>query len=586
MKTNFSRILYYIWPHVRRYSFSFWMTFAAYVVGILADLIFKPYLYKEIIDALVSGGDRATVLHEVFGYGVLIAISIIVLNIGYRVGDYTNSYFQSRAMKDINDFTFKRLLQHSYHFFSNNFSGSIIAKSKRFAKAFEAFSDIITFQMWFSVVTLLSVLIVLYIEAPLLSYIFFGWSIIYVLIVVAFIRKKVKYDVVEAEADSKVTGSLSDSILNILNIKMFSANKKEEATFAEITDDEERKRRKAWFYGNFQALIQSLFMGTLQITMLILSIRMWNAGTMSIGTIVLVQTYMFKVFDTLWGLGRSLTKAMKSLTDMKEVVEIFDLPIDIADPKKPEKIRIKNGHIRFDDITFTYKDGAAVFKNFSLEINPGERIGLVGPSGAGKSTITKLLLRFADVTKGNITIDGQDIRKLTQNDLRSVISYVPQESILFHRSIKENIAYGDTSASQKRIEAVAKKAHAHEFISKLANGYDTLVGERGVKLSGGERQRVAIARAMLKNAPILLLDEATSSLDSVSEAYIQDAFNELMNGKTTLVIAHRLSTIQKMDRIVVLKDGVIEEVGTHRELLDIGGLYTELWNRQSGGFIE
>jgi len=240
----------------------------------------------------------------------------------------------------------------------------------------------------------------------------------------------------------------------------------------------------------------------------------------------------------------------------------------------------------FKDVFFEYNFNQDVLTNFSLDIAPGERIGIVGHSGAGKSTITKLLLRSNDVTSGTISIDGQDIRNVTQDDLRGVISYVPQEPILFHRPIKENIAYSKPNASNEEIIEVAKKAHADEFISRLSDNYDTLVGERGVKLSGGERQRVAIARAMLKDSPILMLDEATSSLDSVSESLIQDAFNELMKNKTTIVIAHRLSTIQKMDRIIVLNEGEIVEQGTHKELLEKDGVYADLWNHQTGGFLE
>jgi ABC-type multidrug transport system fused ATPase/permease subunit len=271
---------------------------------------------------------------------------------------------------------------------------------------------------------------------------------------------------------------------------------------------------------------------------------------------------------------------------MKEMVDIFKQVPDVLDIPNPEKSKIKEGSIEIKNMSFTYPNGTSVFSNFLLKVHSGEKVGLVGYSGSGKSTITKLLMRFVDISSGEILIDGQNIVKIRQDDLRNNISYISQEPILFHRSIKDNIAYSWPEASEEQIFASAKSAHADEFISNLKYGYDTLVGERGVKLSGGERQRVAIARAMLKPTPILILDEATSSLDSISESYIQEAFGELMKGKTTIVIAHRLSTIQKMDRIIVLDNGKIVEEGTHKELLERNGMYADLWNHQTGGFME
>ncbi len=429
-------------------------------------------------------------------------------------------------------------------------------------------------------------MVILFLKIPVLAYAFLIWSVLYVFITLLFIRKKIAYDTQEAAADSFVTGRFSDAILNVLNIKIFSSDRKEGINFKSITDDEERKRRRAWYFANFQNIMQSVMMAALQILVLYLNIHFWYEGRISLGMFVLIQTYMFGLFDILWSLGRSLTKAMKSMTDMQEVVDIFDTPLDITDPARPENLKIRRGHIIFDKLSFSYGESNSVLKDFNLEIAPGKRIGLVGHSGTGKSTITKLLLRFINTTEGNIVIDGQNIKNIAQNDLRSVISYVPQESILFHRTIRENIAYSKPDATKEEIINVAKKAHAHEFISNLKYGYNTLVGERGVKLSGGERQRVAIARAMLKNSPILILDEATSSLDSISESYIQDAFNELMKGKTTIVIAHRLSTIQKMDKIIVLEKGKIVEQGTHKELLEKKGAYADLWKHQTGGFLE
>jgi ATP-binding cassette subfamily B protein len=496
------------------------------------------------------------------------------------------SFFESRVMKKLYDFAFAKLLNHSYHFFSSNFSGSIIAKSKRFSKQFETLMDILSFQIWFSIVTTAGILIVLFYKIPILAWIFLGWAILYLLITFLFIRKKIQFDVEEAAADSVVTGKFSDAIINILNIKIFSSDKFEKEKFYQVTDDEEKKRLKAWYFGNFQNLVQSFLMGLLQIITLFVSVYLWYLGRISIGSLVLLQLYLANLFDILWGLGRSLTRAMKVMTDMQEMIDLFDAHVDITDPENPEVLKIRAGCISFKNVSFAYNNRASILSNFNLDIKPGERIGLVGHSGAGKSTLTKVILRFAETSGGSVTIDDQDIKKITQNDLRSAISYVPQESILFHRSLAENISYGKPKATMEEIIEVAKKAHAHEFISKLPQGYDTLVGERGIKLSGGERQRIAIARAMLKNAPILILDEATSSLDSVSEKYIQDALNELMKGKTTIVIAHRLSTIQKMDRIIVLDAGKIAEEGTHSELLEKNGIYSDLWNHQTGGFLE
>ncbi len=586
MKVNFRRILYYLWPHVKKHWVSLCLIFIGYTIGIIFDSLLKPLIFKNIIDLFSSNLSKDIILDQVMYYFLLICVVILIHNFGYRLGDFAQARFQSKVMKRLYDSALDRLLQHSYTFFSDRFSGSLIAKTKRFTRSFEILSDTINFQIWFSIVNLVGIFIILFPIVPFLAYLFLGWFFVYIGITILFIKKKMFYDAEEAAADSMVTGSFSDIISNILNVKIFSSNNEEQTNFRLVTTDEEKKRSKAWNFANVQNSFQSIMMGILQISVLFINIRFWYVGKISVGVFVLVQMYMTNLLDLLWNLARSLTRAMKSLTDMQEVVDIFDTPIDINDQINPETIKIKEGRIIFDNVSFSYKDGIEVLKNFNLNISPGERVGLVGHSGAGKSTITKLLLRFTDIVTGDITLDGQSIKNITQNDLRSVISYVPQESILFHRSIKENIGYSKNDATDEEIFESAKKAHADEFISKLPLGYDTLVGERGVKLSGGERQRVAIARAMLKNAPILVLDEATSSLDSISESYIQNAFNELMKGKTTIVIAHRLSTVQKMDRIIVLDQGKIVEEGTHKELLKKEGTYADLWNHQTGGFLE
>lgn len=585
MKT-YSRILSYIWPEAKKHKVSMSFIFIGYGIGIIFGNIIRPYIYKDIIDLFTSGISPDLMYGKALNLFLTFVVIVVIYNIGYRIGDFSVSIFESKVMKELYDLTFNRLLKHSYTFFSNNFSGSIVAKTKRFIRSFELLGDAISYQIYFAFLTLFGILVVLFIKAPILGLLFFIWSLIYVFVTFIFIRKKIQLDAIEAEADSKVTGYLSDAILNALNIKIFGNHRYEQKRFEISTTSEERKRIHAWFFGNYQNLAQAIMMAVLQISVLYLCIYLWRTNAVSVGTIVLVQTYVIVLLDILWDLGKAMTKTMKALTDMKEVVEIFDTVPDILDPENPEKLVINKGYIKFDSVSFKYTEGVDVFSNINFDIKPGERIGLVGNSGGGKSTITKLLMRFSDVTDGKITIDEQDIRSITQEDLRSTISYVPQESILFHRTIRENILYGNVKTTNEEVERVAKKAHAHEFILNLPQGYDTLVGERGVKLSGGERQRIAIARAMLKNSPILILDEATSSLDSVSEAYIQESFNELMKDKTSLVIAHRLSTIAKMDRIIVLKEGKIMETGTHAELLELKGSYADLWNHQSGGFIE
>jgi ATP-binding cassette, subfamily B, bacterial len=578
--------LHYLWPQMKKHWLSFSLIFIFYTIGIIFDNILKPLIFKAIIDLFSSGLARDFILNQVLHLFLIVCVILVIQNIGYRIGDFSVAYFESKVMKRLYDFTFAKLLQHSYNFFSNNFSGSLIAKSRRFVNQFETLMDIVSFQIWFSFVTITSILVVLFFKLPVLAWAFLAWSVVYVFITSFFIKKKIVYDMEEASADSFVTARFSDAITNVFNIKIFSSNKIEENNFKLNTEDEENKRRRAWYFGNYQNVVQAGMMAILQIFVLFLDIHFWYEGKITLGMFVLVQTYMFTLFDVLWNLGRSFSRAMKAMTDMQEVVDIFDKPIDIIDKVLPENLKMKEGHIVFENVSFAYKNGNLVLKNFNLEIVPGERIGLVGHSGAGKSTITKLLLRFSDTQEGNIFIDGQDIKNITQNNLRSVISYVPQESILFHRTIRENIAYGRPSATVEEIEEVARKSFAHDFIIKLPQGYDTLVGERGIKLSGGERQRVAIARAMLKNSPIIVLDEATSSLDSVSEEYIQKGFNQLMEGKTTIVVAHRLSTISKLDRIIVLENGEIVEMGTHKELLEKDGVYANLWNHQTGGFMD
>ena len=583
----FSKILKYIWPHVKRHQALFFGILVFFVVRILVDYIIIPIFFKQFIDIISSSGTDRTLLVEQVFYLVFIIIGLHLLVVATaRTRGFLYIDFLVKVTKDLRNFTFQQIEKNSYTFFSNTFAGSLVTKSRRFVNAFENMFDVFIFNFVQVAVILVGVFIVLINESLLISGILFNLVFIYVVTVAFLVRKKFKYDLLEAEQDSRISGRLADVFSNISAVKFFSARNNEIKSFGAYTEEGALRSRRAANWGNIIDVTQSAFSFIIGSVLLYVLAKLWLANQISTGTIVLVESYMTIILVRLWDLSNSLVRFMKSAGDMKEMVETFELRPDIMDPTNPAKLKITRGHIVFKGVFFKYGQGEEVLSDFNIEVKPGERIGIVGHSGAGKSTITKLLLRLNDVSEGSITIDGQNIRSVTQDDLRSVISYVPQEPILFHRPIRENISYGKVSATPDEITEVAQKAHAHEFISKLPKGYDTLVGERGVKLSGGERQRVAIARAMLKNAPILVLDEATSSLDSISETYIQDAFNELMKGKTTIVIAHRLSTIQKMDRIIVLDQGKIVEEGTHQELLTKQGFYAELWEHQTGGFLE
>ncbi len=513
----------------------------------------------------------------------------IILPVGWifgRTTQYVVSRFQSSVIRDLHNFSFAKLQNHSYTFFANHFSGALVNKSRKFVRAFEVMHDVLIDNFWATFVVFISIFIVFFTQSHTIAFIFVAMSIFYMSIILFMLRKKIEYDLAEAKADTRVTAYIADSITNTLSIKSSSALNREIEGFKKVTQNESFHRLKAWLFGNKINAIQSGLSIIIQIIVAFVTGHLWLTGAISAGVFVLVQSYSVTIGNHFWDLGKAMTKFTKSMSDMQEMTDIFEENPDVLDVPNPEACKIKQGTIEIKNLDFDYLNGTEVFHNFSLKINSGEKVGLVGHSGSGKSTITKLIMRFVDIAEGEILIDGQDIRKITQDDLRRNISYVAQEPVLFHRSIKENIAYSWPEAREEDIIASAKKAHAHEFISSLKHGYDTLVGERGVKLSGGERQRVAIARAMLKPAPILILDEATSSLDSVSESYIQDAFNELMKGKTTIVIAHRLSTVQKMDRIVVLDKGEIVEEGTHKELLLKKGVYANLWEHQTGGFLE
>lgn len=583
---NIKRIIHYYWMVLRQYKTAFFaVPFFASARMVLFSIA-SGLIYKNIIDTLSNSNfsidDRFSIsLDLVFILGVCFLAAMIIS----RWGDYVYFRMLTKVEKKLFDFSFEKINNHSYSFFANNFTGSLVTKMKRFTNSFNSIVDPILYSFIPTFLMIVLSFVILFRESRFLAFYFIIFSFIFFFLTFFFARQKIKLDLESAKTESLLTGSLSDNLTNILNLKIFSSFYKEKEYFGNVTENYRSAVFKSVKFHVIRNGFNALLMVVFHIIVLFTMVRLWRIGEITLGSFMLVYTYMQAIFDRMWDISHGFTRFMKSLTDAKEGVDIFDQNPDVVDIENPETLKEGEGEIEFKNVSFEYVSGRDVFKDFNLNIKPKEKVGLVGHSGSGKSTITKILLRFINLKDGEILLDGQNIAKIKQDDLRSKISYVPQEAILFHRSIKENIGYSKPDASMEEIIEAAKKAYAHDFIINLPNGYDTLVGERGVKLSGGERQRVAIARAMLKNAPILVLDEATSALDSISEHYIQEAFKELMKGKTTIVIAHRLSTIQKMDRIILLEEGEIVEEGNHEVLLSKNGKYKELWDHQTGGYL-
>ena len=557
------------------------------VVAASAIGVVTPIFYKNFFDAISGSNDAGQTAKILIGIVFQILCLQLVQWIFYRINQFGVVNFEIKTIARLKQQAYDYLMDHSYGFFADNFSGSLVQKINRFARSFEQLADRILWDILVLFTKLFFIFIILFFYNQTIAWIVLAWVLVFLFSSFFFAIWKLKYDIAVAEIDSKTTGYLSDTITNHNTIQLFSAKSIEAQGFASITNEQAQKTILSW---NLSTIIDSIQSGlniVLQFALFFFAIIFWSKGMISIGVFAMIQSYVFTIIDNTWGFSRVIRNIYQSYADAKEMVEVMMLPHEITDSKIAKPLVAGKGKIEFEKLNFNFNETRKILDDINLEIKPGEKVALVGPSGAGKTTFIRLILRLYLPTSGRVLIDSQDIAEVTQDTLRKNIAMVPQDTILFHRTIAQNIAYGDPDATQGEIENAAHLAHCDEFIKNLPLGFDTYVGERGIKLSGGERQRVAIARAILKNAPILILDEATSSLDSQSEHLIQDALDTLMKGKTAIVIAHRLSTIQKMDRIILINKGKIAEEGTHNELLkNQNSLYKKLWELQAGGFLK
>ncbi len=583
------RTLHYFWG-VTRIQLPMFALDVAATLGYVFFLTFaNPFIVGAIVDRVGAGGVAAEDVLPVFGpyIAALVAVNIAG-QVCSKLQDYACAKLEIRAGYELGRLAFDTLSNQSMTFHTNRFGGALVSSTQKFISAYSLLMDNFTYSALPTASTAVLTICMLAPLAPAFVAVLVVVLAAYVAIVFKLYRKILPINAAASAAQNRLSGELSDSITNILAVKTAGREAYEQGLFEQANQEvraaDSKRMRRTVKTGAVTSSLIVCMMGLAAV--FIAGGNAWFG--ISAGTLVMMFTYTNSLTGRFNMLSQMFQQINRSFGEAHDLTVALDEPRLVADDPDAPALEVPAGAIDFVDVDFHYADASAqdaVFRDFNLHIPAGQRVGLVGRSGSGKTTLTTLLLRLADLTGGSILIDGQDIAHVSQVSLRQHIAYVPQEPLLFHRTVRENIAYGRPDATEDEILRAAREANALEFIERLPRGLDTQVGERGVKLSGGQRQRIAIARAILMDAPILVLDEATSALDSESEKLIQDALENLMRGRTSLVIAHRLSTVAALDRIVVIRDGEIVEDGRHADLVDAGGEYAQLWSRQSGAFL-
>lgn len=570
--------------HVKNYKLPyFFIVFSIPFASLLFNTLL-PFFLSRAIGSL-SGFDQST--KSMLTYAAITAVVAFIFNL---VGFKQLVIYEAKVVRDVTLDIATNLINKDYTFFSNQKVGSLTSKFNDLLNGFIQLQDLVLMKTISTILPFIVGVILIANQSPILA------LIISVLIIVIFVQIRVgliirkPYKKKRKEMRSIITGEVADSITNSLVVKTFSNERQE---IGHLNTQAEKLRElytKDISVAITEGALRLLLTSSVQVIAIVVAIIQVKNGSIDVGAAIFALAYMQRVSAQLFQLGEIVNGYDQIFLNAAPMTQILLKENAIKDIKSARDLGIVDGEITFNNVSFAYADAKSsrntAVEKFDITFEGGKKYGVVGHSGSGKTTLTRLLLRFDDVTRGSIEIDSQDIRTVTQRSLRRAIAYVPQEPMLFHRSISENIGYANPKATHDEIVKAAKMAHAHEFIKDLPGKYDTVVGERGVKLSGGQRQRIAIARAILKDSPILVLDEATSALDSESEKLIQDALKKLMENKTTIVVAHRLSTIQKMDEIIVMEKGKIIEQGSHSSLVELKGVYNRLWQHQSGGFIE